>query len=1659
MKDLISEKYLREGLIWVNGNGIISSIAFPSLNLTFIPEVTKKGVRLAVKEFPKFFLLSHNEKGHCLSKDAFLIGKSLGNQMILIPADHPHEFGPSEHFAPYVALFWNKRRNIFKASSPEEELFFIHFLLSHKYYLQAKQSLDRLNPLRFYDKRGVSIFESIRERIRLKSISKDIESQWIVLRLLLHQLEHVQQMFTENERSSSSSMQEAEIKSLLDDFIASFNFENPCLSEFIITQKQKAFLINQGIKADALPSINTQNTVAIELDGELKEFHFPLEAIAQKNFQATPPKKPYPPFVLASTPIPSNHPLAQEMFQRLEEAHKKNSQSRAPHYSLLSSQAEVVKALKQGIQEDKKRMESLALKIEEQANQGLLKKKLYIHSHIIRSILKKSPDLLTHANSSLTPKDVKDIWQDVVQLMLVGTRIDQAKLALKKADNIGEMAAILYQKRLYDPYASPELLIYEYSCGIFFRPEQIHILNWISDHAHSQQLMVEFRAGGGKTKIFAPLLCFNAIAQKQMPIFFSLPATYPIVKEDLQGSLTNIFEIKTHVLEIDLATQLTDEKIHAIYALLEMWFEEGAAVVVTPVVYHKLHLSLYENLERHDHPIRKILDFFKSHCLFIIDEAHRNLISSWQAIIAKDEIPCFSRDEQLLFIIIYKLITGVVPCTLEDGTHLSTLINLKQDQQVSLTKEQKKWAFQSIAKYLVEHYFKIAKKHQQQAYTYLCNRKVQLPKWYEKLDPTLKDHLLLARGLLTQILPICFQMMHQFDYGAPTPGNALEMPRFLKMPTGAQFANSDLAAALTCQGLYPRGIQVEQFTEMIYHLHAKHLMEAKSGDPRRTRVARIVDDWQKEMGYKSPLFIGDLFEDRDIQSLHQRLQFSSSAIEYYLANHLLAKVKHYTGQFTSTAADLNAGAYKSILLTATLGMNEEFPVVQFDEDASEGVIVKRDRLDDLLFQDAVMTRSCSPENERIMWLEYAKDPYVFFELLHNKDPHLLKKIEGIIDLGGHNRHFSTKDVALNFLKINKKYQLGFHGAVFMKEQSTGQPPTQVILEKETGDVLMDVAGNDFLSALRKHGICKPEEMKLFKVFGPEQSTGTDLHLGQNALMLLTVGDKSTLWDHLQAILRCRRFLEENDGQTIIRVIPETMKPKIASTLSCLENEISADHIMKWCFLKELDNIGSRILFQACQSILLVFRAAMEAKDDLVWVVSHRKGIFFDQITRNLFLLYAKPPQKEDVGDVLNRYINHLLSSAGLEIDQFENEKKQVDAIIAEAKKQILSTQSSFDSSIGTIQAHQQQQSFSFENAKEFQPNLQRPNRQLTPLLSMDYARNALACSQEALIPRHNGTTIFSVNEIFGKKRNLFYDNLFFLANVCKTHTEKGYAFKPINFFLLVFPKVQAEQNPQIYCISDEDAYAYEKQLRKGETHAQKFMALCTSSGDLAQNGKENGVPSSLWEQTSASQLWQEIMTQIALLNVEITDRKTIQEMMLTWETKDFSTENQEKLFSQLAEEQFFEDPSNLDYLLSIKETEIPDPVLINLPEPLKNDPIANIPEALGPPIQNIPLEKSPLDLHSPDVSPSIETHQKGNETTSKTMKVAIGVISLIAALVGVVGGLSMVGGYYVHAPQFSIDIFKALPQWLTYSLVASSPILGLAAFSIYLCLSHSKRID
>ncbi len=1138
---------------------------------------------------------------------------------------------------------------------------------------------------------------------------------------------------------------------------------------------------------------------------------------------------------------------------------------------------------------------------------------LSFQKHLLPAFLMGDTAYLKKQNPHLSDEMLQAIFNQITDHMILSSRIDQAKEAVKKisawkeskepaekANIFRQIGEILHKKRGFNPLEHPLFLLYEYASGHILRPEQsallLRIINETDDHQR-KELLIEFQAGGGKTKVLSAILIILAIKKGKLPIFYSLPSLQDITKEDLKFALNEIFGRKLAVLEINLTTTLHYWELEKIYEDLVHWREEGVTLLLTPEAYHALYLNYQFALKKKDKEciknLSKIRIFLKEHGFFIIDEAHRNAQSLWQANITCGNASSLPKDEQNLFVICYKALVGNIPLplTIGDDRLLHVVLGICDLEQSRVDPRDTPEIFGALASYLASlPEMEIPLEHRVEVAHYLCNKNAPMPQFVTNLyESDLKrqaELLFLARGLLTEILPITLAMVGNYDHGPSTTSSEdVDAPWVNKDPTSFKFEVAEIAAALSNQGLYQRGLATHQMEKLCLKLLEDH--KASLGTNISSEEL-LFNQWKRSAREDIALQFDEINPSNrsQMQQLALAIGKNPDVVERYLKYHLLSQVKIFAIKLTSTALDLVSGGESSILLSATMGKAEEYPDRTPSAQTESDVVM----FDDFAFQAAVLQRALTaPANEKLFWLD-PQTPKKLFEELFKEDAQFFNNLEGMINVGGWYGEFTTLELAEEFLDFAETKGEHYDGAIAIRESKglmSGKQEIVFIGQKKEGKrEYLPLAGSDLYPELKKLGIKAPETLKLFKVYGPMQCTGTDLTLTPTAKMLLLFSETTSLWFMVQGIMRLRQFIKplqnfEEVMQSIVWIGPTKLKAKIRNA------ELGPKSVALWSLEKEADSMEDRIIARAFQQLAFEIRRLVDKKtlfstdpDDQIRDYKIHKEVFEEKIVRNLYDLYANPESDQETGKVLAAFFAHFLTESKLspaDLKELEFDENQIQDIIANTvalvptiRQKRAYTATSTTHNVGQERA---------EHVGAHQAKAQEKGHhynELMPKKPHHYAEEELAISSTQLTNYEKLASNFlplSLNALFNT--SVFLEEIYLLPNTYETVDERKF-LKPLEYFLLVIDKESGTKT--VLVASRLDAEIYRQQLADGKGSPNKQIALFTANGGLAQNAKGE---SRLLERIDRAWM-QRVCLEIAFANGQVYDSEAFNELMPIW---------------------------------------------------------------------------------------------------------------------------------------------------------------------------------
>ncbi len=1246
-------------------------------------------------------------------------------------------------------------------------------------------------------------------------------------------------------------------------------------------------------------------------------------------------------------------PLAKQIYDSLEKAHQKNMDAVAATYAFKSIPEKLEEKLSDEIKTEEDQLKTLREKITNKLNRvsggaplktprsELLRAQPLELEEAMYAYILNSLEELQELNPSLTKEDANQIFSEMQQLFLKGSKIDQCYEARHFAQKrkIEEAAEVLSKTRKYDPEQNRLLLTYEYTSGKFLRPRQAEILCWIlqtRDPTKIKQLLFEFEAGGGKTKVVATILIRHLISAGLFPIFCSLPELHDITKKDLRESLNRNYNIPLATLEIDLKTKLDANQLKELYYTFDRWRKEGKCLQMPIEAFHSLNLQYRTALENKEtEKVRWLsqimFEFFEKHACLIIDEVDRNADSLWQAIIATGKAESLPVDEQRLFIKFYKPLLGAFArLTLDDGRKVDEVLGLLKNEQAQITNEDLNQILNKLADFLLDYKpLGIVKTEQEAIKTYWLNEVCKRPSCLSKKTIRQQQLIELARGVFTEILPQALSMVGEMEYGTSIHKNDdVAAPKKKKSSSPSKFKSVDVASALTVQWLFQKGLGSSQMGRLIGDLIEQDNIHKMEGHEEKSDAQNLFDEWQSIKQHREraqengKTFVDkgkEKVEENSISAEKPSASFVSldtisinnsdelnkwveqlgklpELIIRYLKEYALPQVKVHSKIFTSSYADILDGARETIGFSATVGLLQQYLYQIFNSFQ-----------DDIAFQASVLDRACQQWNEKIVWTS-PKSSKDFFKYLLEVEKLEFKgdnPIRGIIDVGGWTAQESTRKVAEAFLEFSNEKALGYDGVIYIndaanaknqeskkdsKSSEENKTPVLLIRNKDGTFTSHNLSGSDLNASLEP---LKYKDKNLFKFFGPSQTTGTDLFLEPNARMIITIGEGIDIWSQVQALMRMRGFLRlmENpsNGQQAIWIGMEKLKKIIP-----VDSE--GNHSVKAVLHYALNQQKNRLRYVLSSRVLLGLshivrrKIDMKLKADLndpekqIETFAKHRLAFVEEVKRNTAELY-KTKTVEEAASVLRTYFKGIKQKADLKDNEFtEEDSNLINGIIEETAKLLVTISTKTDCS------NQAEMTQHAENEDEHEGRSQGHAAVVhdgwATATEKDRSKKLHLLSNDLMQPDNR----FSANTLFAV--SCFNPNIFYDEGTMETAIvdERDFGFrKPASYFLMVKEKDKnGKEITRIILLSMKAAAAYREQLEKGKkglsqqggglTKNGRKAALFHISGRLVENGRDDMKLENA-ENEITNPEFQKLLAEMALMNGTVRYKDQLFEFM------------------------------------------------------------------------------------------------------------------------------------------------------------------------------------
>ena len=387
--------------------------------------------------------------------------------------------------------------------------------------------------------------------------------------------------------------------------------------------------------------------------------------------------------------------------------------------------------------------------------------------------------------------------------------------------------------------------------------------------------------------------------------------------------------------------------------------------------------------------------------------------------------------------------------------------------------------------------------------------------------------------------------------------------------------------------------------------------------------------------------------------------------------------------------------------------------------------------------------------------------------------------------------------------------------------------------------------------------------KIFKLYGPSQTTGSDLKLDENAHMLVSIGEDTTLWPLIQSIMRMREFLKPDEttsaeiGQKMTWVYPEDLEKMIVEILSELKYtgnlaEIGPEEFFTWALTQEAKRQESVVEMRAYQEIKFVLQQSVERQmkgksmQDKAKIFKEHAALFGETKLRDNKDTYGGSQQMKPTDQVLNGYITQLKEKGNVpERWLTPQDNDRIATIVKEASNQVeqIKTKANNLFAEAEVQAERKQKQEQKQEVKAEQEMEQMvaSRRELRPLPIQSPRDLGLPLEDLRLTEKYQANSYFTENIIIQEKRptpvmyrtntgqkvethiskkisapftNLFSSHLFISPN-CKLATESSrntQHLSPISYLLVIEDTFQGKTTRRYLACSESDAEYYKERM-------------------------------------------------------------------------------------------------------------------------------------------------------------------------------------------------------------------------------------------------------
>ncbi|MBA2651331.1 MAG: DUF3638 domain-containing protein, partial [Tatlockia sp.] len=234
-----------------------------------------------------------------------------------------------------------------------------------------------------------------------------------------------------------------------------------------------------------------------------------------------------------------------------------------------------------------------------------------IQSHLRSALLIQDVKQLNACNPFLNQENIDQLLHTTADFLILQSHVDQINAALELVVEKGKpksllslyeqqlLGSILNKTRYYSIEEFPEFLVYEYATKRLLRSDQVDILKNLIACIEKQSInseemhhaLLQFEAGGGKTRVIIPILAHRFARMGFLPVIINTNELYNTGIKDIPESLKSSLNQGLEVLERELDHKWTLNELEKLHSDLEKYRKQKKVLLIKAITWHSIHIT------------------------------------------------------------------------------------------------------------------------------------------------------------------------------------------------------------------------------------------------------------------------------------------------------------------------------------------------------------------------------------------------------------------------------------------------------------------------------------------------------------------------------------------------------------------------------------------------------------------------------------------------------------------------------------------------------------------------------------------------------------------------------------------------------------------------------------------------------------------------------------------------------------------------------------------------------------------------------------------------------------------------------------------------------------------------------------------------------------